>query len=349
MREGKVIVVGNTVTIDSGLLRGIKGPLWGQADGRFFCIMAFSFLVHLGMVWTISRMQLSAPPVRTIEQIPERFARLIIDKPIVKETPRPIDTQAPHAAESAEQPEEAAKESAQQQTGAEARRQEAKQSVARRAQHVEEKIRNVGVLGLLTGTGATARGGSVVDVLGKIGDRRNAAGDLDKMLENMAGLQKAPGMDVLDKKLVGSKEVALDYREDIDDLLADMSKVTTKTIAKQGNVIINRPKSIEGAASSDALRQNEAINSIVSSHKVSMRMTYERYLKRDPGLEGKITVRFTIAASGAVTVVEILENTTSSKELENEIVRKIKMWRFEPVREGEVSVTFPFIFQSSSL
>ena len=350
MREGKVIVVGGqNAKIEPSVLRSIKGPLWGQSDGRFFLILVFSLAVHVSVLWMFSQIKLSTGKVMTIEQIPERFARLIIDRPIVKDVPKAADKQlSSEKEETAVEEDKVEKDDPKQQKTSEAKKNAAKQSVAMRAQKVEKKIRNVGVLGLLTGTGKTATGGSVVDVLGKIGDSKDNMGDLDKMLDDMSGLQKAPTMDVLDKKLVGSKEVALDYREGIDDLLADMSSVTTKKIAKQGDVIISRPESIEGAASSDAQRDNKVINKVVSSHRTSIRMSYERFLKRDPSLQGKITVRFTITANGSVTDVEIMENTTNNRGLENEIRRKVQMWKFASIPEGDVTVTFPFVFQPSS-
>ena len=76
-------------------------------------------------------------------------------------------------------------------------------------------------------------------------------------------------------------------------------------------------------------------------------MSYEKYLKRNPNLAGKLTVRFTIAASGRVTSVQILENTTGNENLQRDIIRKIKMWRFEKITEGDVTVTYPFVFQPS--
>jgi TonB family protein len=111
--------------------------------------------------------------------------------------------------------------------------------------------------------------------------------------------------------------------------------------------VIQRPEAIEGAASASAKRDNDAINTVVASHKASIRMTYEKFLQRDPSLAGKVTVRFTITAGGQVTKVEILENTTGNTELEQEIIRKVRMWEFEPVPEGDVTVTYPFLFSLS--
>ena len=58
-------------------------------------------------------------------------------------------------------------------------------------------------------------------------------------------------------------------------------------------------------------------------------------------------MRFTILASGKVTNVQILENTTENSDLERDIIRKVKMWHFEEIAEGKVTVTYPFVFRPS--
>jgi TonB family protein len=60
-----------------------------------------------------------------------------------------------------------------------------------------------------------------------------------------------------------------------------------------------------------------------------------------------VTVRFTIAASGSVTMATVIENTTGNSEFEGEILRKIRMWRFDPIPEGDVTVSYPFVFTTS--
>jgi hypothetical protein len=46
--------------------------------------------------------------------------------------------------------------------------------------------------------------------------------------------------------------------------------------------------------------------------------------------------------------VEIVENTTGNKDLEDEITRKVAMWKFEAIGDGDVTVTYPFVFQPAS-
>ncbi len=282
-----------------------------------------------------------------IEKQSERFAKLIIDKPIPKEKPKESTGDKKISEDDiSKEAEKDIPKTPKEKKAVEHKK--AKKAVAARAARVEKKIRTVGVLGMLTGVGTTAKGPSVIDVLGENNRRKSGRfQDLEKALENMTGLQQTDNINVMKTKLVRSKDVAISHRENIDDLVASVSAAKTASFAKKGNFIIQKPESIEGAASSSSKRDHNAINKVVASNKRSLRMSYEKYLKRIPDLAGKITIRFTIAASGKVTSVQILENTTGNTSLESDIKRKVKMWRFEAVTEGDVTVTYPFLFRPS--
>lgn len=347
MRQGNVVVAGaGNAAIDGGVLRSVRGPLWGKTDLRFLLIALLSLCLHLVVSYTLAGIEVEEPEPQ-LQEIPERFAKLIVDKPIPKKEKAAVTGEegATKAEEDAEATEDVQNLPPEKKKAK--KRAAAKKAVAARAAKVEKKIRTVGVLGMLTGAGTTAKGPGVVDVLGAVGKKRERSGDLDKALESISGLQRASDATVVKKKLVKSKDVAVDHTESIDDLVASIGNAQSSSLAKKGTFVVRRPESIEGAASSHAKRDDKAVGRVVRSHKMSIRMSYERYLKRDPSLAGKITVRFTIAANGRVSRVEILENTTGSEALERDIRRKVRMWRFESITEGDVTVTYPFIFRPS--
>jgi TonB family protein len=353
-RNGDIIVVGGrSAAIDAGTLRSVRGSYWHKADGRFLLIALLSVVFHLGMLYGLRMVHLRPQRVKTIEEIPERFAKLIVEKPIPREEKKPLTvpkqtTEGREAAAGAAKAEAEAAQAGTATTVTTRQRAVARRAVDAQVARVDQKIRTVGVLGMLTGVGTTARGPAVVDVLGAAGNRKEKFQDLDKALSQVTGLQQTGSAEVLQKKLVKSKDVEITHKENIDDLIQGISVAKAADISKKGNIIISRPQSIEGAASSNAKRENSVINEVVATHKKSIGMSYERYLKRAPDLAGKITVRFTIDASGSVSRVEVVENTTGNKELEDEIVRKVTMWKFEAINEGEVTVTYPFVFQPAS-
>ena len=348
VRQNNIIIAGSgsRVMLDRVTLRQIRGVCWARVDIRFFIIALLSVLFHVVLIFYIGKLKLKPVEEMVIEQVPERFAKLIIEKPIPKIPPQSTvktGSETPEKSTSSK-PEE--KRSGSGVSSIE--RTQAQKSVQVRTDKVEQKVRTVGVLGMLTGVGSTAKGPSVVDVLGTIGDKKDKFKDLDAALESMAGLKKTQTTDVLNKKLVKSKDVSISHKEEIDNLIANVGQAKTMDLAKKGDLVIQRPESIEGAASSNAKRESEAINAVVSSHKTSIRMSYEKYLRRDPSLAGKITIRITIAASGSVTMVKVVENTTGNSELEQEIMRKVRMWQFEPITDGEVTVSYPFVFMPAS-
>jgi TonB family protein len=354
-REGDIIVVGGrSAAVDPSLLRTVRGSFFNKTDFRFVLIAIVSVGLHAGILGGLRLVKLQHKKVQTLEEMPERFAKLIVNKPIPKEKKPAVSKQATTAGQEVQtgasaKPPETAEQAT---TGGKQidahEKAVAQKRVAAQVARVEQKIRTVGVLGMLTGVGTTARGPAVVDVLGSVNKGKEKTQDLEKALSDMSGLQQTASVDVAQKKLVKSKDVEVSHRENVDELLTSITTAKTQDLSKKGNIIISRPQSIEGAASSNAKRDITAINDVVNTHKVSIRMSYERFLKRSPDLAGKITIRFTIDAAGNVSRVEIVENTTGNKDLEDEINRKVAMWKFEAIGEGEVTVTYPFIFQPAS-
>jgi TonB family protein len=349
-RDENIIVVGGRgVVIDNALLRSVRGSFFNKTDSRFVIIAVLCVAIHAVALIGFRLVKLHPAHTQTIEEIPERFAKLIMEKPIPK-----IDKKKLESASKTKESQEAAPLEKEGKTESAVDKGDAavpkERTVARRAveaqqARTEQKMRTVGVLGMLTGVGATAKGPSVVDVLGAMGNHKEKFQDIDKALADVSGLQQTQNVEVLQKKLVKSKDVEIAHRENIDDLIAGIKTAKTTDLAKKGDIIISRPQSIEGAASSNAKRDMTVINDIVAAHKTSIRMSYERYLKSAPGLGGKITIRFTIDATGSVSKVDIIENTTGNKSLEDEIIRKVSMWKFDEINEGEVTVTYPFLFQ----
>jgi TonB family protein len=333
----------------NALLREMRGSFFRTMDPRFVTVMLVSLFFHAGAIWYLNHIKIPVQQSMDIEKVSERFARLIIEKPIPKTAARQTKkktTAAESAVKTTAAPAEAktSGEAVAPPKFTAAERTQARRVVAARAARVERMMRSVGVLGMLSGKGSTARGPAVVDVLSSMGDRGESSGSLDDALSKMSGLRKAENPEVLGSTLVKSKDVAIEHKQEIEDLITTMTAAKSVDLVKRGEFIIQKPESIEGSASTNAKRDNTAINAVVGTHKTSLRMSYENHLKRNPSLSGKITVRFTISAAGSVSSVTILENTTGNTDLEQEIKNKIRNWRFEAIDEGDVTVTYPFVF-----
>lgn len=76
-----------------------------------------------------------------------------------------------------------------------------------------------------------------------------------------------------------------------------------------------------------------------------IRGCYERELRRDPTLAGKIAVEFTIQTTGSVSGVHTTENTTHSEPVGACVVSTVSRFRFNPApTDGSVTFEFPFVF-----
>jgi hypothetical protein len=84
---------------------------------------------------------------------------------------------------------------------------------------------------------------------------------------------------------------------------------------------------------------------VVRRHQNEIRFCYESELPKSPDLAGKVTVAWTIGASGAVEMAEIADSGLANANVEACIVQKVRRWTFpEPKGGGEVAITFPWVF-----
>jgi outer membrane biosynthesis protein TonB len=75
-----------------------------------------------------------------------------------------------------------------------------------------------------------------------------------------------------------------------------------------------------------------------------VRACYERELKKNPGLAGKLFLAFTIGADGKVRSARAARNSTGSAALASCVAGRVKGWVF-PTAPGSTDVEYPFIFE----
>jgi len=92
----------------------------------------------------------------------------------------------------------------------------------------------------------------------------------------------------------------------------------------------------------------DIIRRIVRAHINEVRMCYNQGLVKDPKLAGKVSVQFTIGASGSVTKSTVIDNTVSDEKVATCIAKAVKRWTFpKPEGGGVVEVTYPFVLESA--
>ena len=88
-----------------------------------------------------------------------------------------------------------------------------------------------------------------------------------------------------------------------------------------------------------------AIDEVIKRNLAQIRYCYQRRLVANPGLNGKITLSFTIAGDGSVSSARVARATLEDDAVHSCIVGRFLKMRFpEPQGGGVVSVTYPFLF-----
>ena len=96
-----------------------------------------------------------------------------------------------------------------------------------------------------------------------------------------------------------------------------------------------------------ANRSNDEIERVFQKNKGGIFNLYNRALRKNPSLAGKVVVELTIAPSGRVTAVEVLSSELGDEKLERKLLLKIKKFKFSKANVAEITVTYPIDFLPS--
>ncbi len=99
------------------------------------------------------------------------------------------------------------------------------------------------------------------------------------------------------------------------------------------------------AAAGAAGREPVAIAGVIERHRGEITQIYNTYLNAGLDIKGTVVVRFTIAATGAVTRTEVAEGTTGVKLFEEAVAAAVARWDFGPSDGDAVTVLYPFSFE----
>ena len=86
------------------------------------------------------------------------------------------------------------------------------------------------------------------------------------------------------------------------------------------------------------------IMKVVRQRTPGLRHIYNKFLKKKPGFQGKVTLKFTIAPGGEIISISIASSTTGYGEFDGEVKNAVSRWKFSKVKSGNTTVTIPFTF-----
>jgi len=146
-------------------------------------------------------------------------------------------------------------------------------------------------------------------------------------------------------------------KEDIKSQMAEAKALETKMIEAgiepgealedaQLEVQMSGPSKVEEIAKVTPGRDPDAIQAMITRHSAQIEYCYETELRKNPGLKGKIVVRFIVRVNGSVTRVKVVQSTMGNRNVERCITGVIRRFKFEPVgkEKGNLTYEYPFIF-----
>ncbi|MEW8691657.1 MAG: AgmX/PglI C-terminal domain-containing protein [Candidatus Thiodiazotropha endolucinida] len=94
-------------------------------------------------------------------------------------------------------------------------------------------------------------------------------------------------------------------------------------------------------------RTREEIQVVFDQNKGAVYALYNRALRKDPTLRGKVVLELTITPAGKVTKCVILSSELNDKKLERKLVSRIKLFKFPAKDVDTAVVSYPIDFLPS--
>ena len=83
---------------------------------------------------------------------------------------------------------------------------------------------------------------------------------------------------------------------------------------------------------------------VFDRNKGAIYALYNRALRKDPTLQGKLVLRLTIAPDGAVTACEVISSELGDSDLERKLIARVKLFKFTAKDVEAVTTTKPIDF-----
>jgi len=122
-------------------------------------------------------------------------------------------------------------------------------------------------------------------------------------------------------------------------------RTTTQVTSEIGDRVITAKRASAGGKTS--LRDEREIEQIFQKNKGAIYSIYNRALRKDPTLEGKVVVELTISPAGRVVQCRVISSELDSPALERKIVARVKLFKFKASNVQQTIIKYPIDFLPS--
>lgn len=305
----------------------VKGSFFSQIDQFFFLILATSIFVHFSGATFIACQPMPEEKELSLEELPDRFVKAMMPVEVKKPEPK---------AEEKGKTEEKKPEKTEEKTEVAEAKAKPSTSNERKAE-LQNKVAKTGLLKIIGASGDGS--GAFADVLGS----SNGVGDVASALSGAGGVNMATAEALAAGGPKGSGTGSA----------ADIGSLGTAGAGKV-NLEEKGPAAIRGKVA-DATPEVESadidrnkLNAFLRTRIRAIQGCYEKELKRNPSLKGKVVVRFSITTGGRASGIEIDQDTLGNDAVSSCIKTVIRGWIFPFKPESDVEVAYPFVFSPAS-
>jgi TonB family protein len=353
--RGKVVIAGTTLLFQfvtpppvqprPQLPAAARAGLVRSIDWLFTAFVVFTFMTMFGLIVYLENADW--PIEQGIASVPEEFAKVLFEEPPPppEQTEQPTDNADSQEAEAPAPEKKAENKPAKEKEPAPGPDKEANEAAqaektARIAQEAAQAAE-----ALIVGALSSQAGGALADVLAG-GAAIGNAQDILSMASGVGVAQGASGGTLRTREGGDSGSGA----KGIGDLSraggtsttssrGEGTQVTERTV--KGKTDLGSGGDIGGSGDFDSSKVVQMIKTRIGA----IRACYERELKRNPTLAGKVTIQFTIEQQGNVSGVKVTDNSTGDDAVGQCVANAIQRFRFNPGPEGgSVTFSYPFVF-----
>jgi len=122
------------------------------------------------------------------------------------------------------------------------------------------------------------------------------------------------------------------------------TRLAARTATEVKSTIATTSANSKRKNSKTASRSIEEIQVVFDRNKSAIYSLYNRALRKDPTLQGKLVLRLTIAPSGKITDIDLVSSELGDTALERKLLKRIKMFNFGAKQVDAVTLTYPIDF-----
>jgi len=301
---------------------------WSSAEDnrRFKKILLIVTVIMLLLSLIVPIIPVSDPALNQIKQIPDRYARLLLEK---KPAPKPKPPQTARKSSTVKQKKPLKKKQV---------KKHLPESVAKnpapdlRAQARERAARS----GLLAFSNdlASLRQNSALHHVKNRTVKRSANGPAKKTRRNILVNQALKSSNGVDSSKL-SRETGRHRLNGQHKTL----RIHRAIAAGQRDAA-----AVGGAHDGRKKRSDRSIQLVFERNKGKLFRLYNLALRRDPSLKGKVVVKLTIAPDGSVSQCRVISSELNNPQLERRIITRIRMFNFGVMQAASTEVTYPIDF-----